>query len=278
VVDVDVGVDGFKVGDEVVATWGGMMPMGGLAEYCLVEADLSVIKPPELTPVECAALVNSASHALIGVDGAVLKSTDRVLVLGGSGGAGSALIQLVKDAGVAFIAATSSDTALLTSLGVDRPIDYTVENWWEVQAFLDDPFDVVFDLAEGTVGWNRCRSSGVVKMGWAGGRYYAFLLDEWEIVAKSKMFFIAFAGLLLSRLGSGFVLSKLNLAPAYTMKLSTPDASVITRVLDLAVAGRLKPVLVGAAPYQFTAASTIAAFDMLRSRRAKGKVVIKVAD
>jgi len=281
VVDVDphwAGHEVFVVGDIVVATWGGMMAMGGLAEYCLVQADLATHKPAQLTAVEGAALSNSPCHARIAVDEAKLKITDRVLILNGTGGCGSALVQLVRDVGVSLIAATGTDTAFLSSLGVDRPIDYTTENWWELAEFQTaaNKFDVIFDLAEGAVGWQRCGS--VLKTSWEGGRYYAFLLNEWDIVAKSKLFMVTFAAQVAYRTLTAAVMSSVNAAPAYTMKLSSPDAGLLSRVCELASTGRLKSVLAGGAAYPFTTTGAVEAFDLLKSRRTKGKIVIKVAD
>ena len=48
------------------------------------------------------------------------KTGDRVLVLGGSGGVGTILLQLLKSRG-AHVTATSSDTSLLKDLGVRLP-------------------------------------------------------------------------------------------------------------------------------------------------------------
>mmetsp|Transcript_94331 Transcript_94331/g.131072 ORF Transcript_94331/g.131072 Transcript_94331/m.131072 type:complete len:361 (-) Transcript_94331:8-1090(-) len=278
VVDFDPDVTGFDVGDEIVATWGGMMAVGGLAEYCLVDASMAAMRPKELTPIQASALVNSAVHALIAFDEAQLKKTDRILVLGGSGGAGTSLLQLIQNFGVEFVAATSTDSALLQQLGVHRPIDYNTENWWELQEFIDEPFDVVFDLAEGAVGWNRARGSKAVKRSSDGGRYYAFILDDWHIEAKSMLFLASFSFQLISRTASAAVLSYLNLAPSFQMKLSSPDMSLICRVMELGASGALKPLLVQNSAFPFTAEGAIAAFDVLRSRRAKGKVVIQIAD
>jgi len=53
------------------------------------------------------------------------KTGDRVLVLGGSGGVGTILVQLLKSRG-AHVTATSSDTALLKDLGV-RLLEQSLE-------------------------------------------------------------------------------------------------------------------------------------------------------
>lgn len=60
---------------------------------------------------------------------------NRVLILGGSGGVGTFLIQLAKQYDASFIATTSTGGQLLTSLGADRVIDYRKESWWDIPEF-----------------------------------------------------------------------------------------------------------------------------------------------
>eukprot|EP00972_Heterocapsa_arctica_P057045 8417587-Heterocapsa_arctica.AAC.1 len=57
-----------------------------------------------------------------------VQAGERVLVLGGAGGIGTILVQLLKLRGASFVAATSRDTQLLESLGVDRAVDYTKQD------------------------------------------------------------------------------------------------------------------------------------------------------
>jgi NADPH:quinone reductase-like Zn-dependent oxidoreductase len=72
----------------------------------------------------------------------------RVLVLGGSGGFGTFLLQCLKLDGAAFVATTSTQKELCESLGADRVIDYTTTNWWEVEEFKEDKV------------WSECRVHG----------------------------------------------------------------------------------------------------------------------
>jgi NADPH:quinone reductase-like Zn-dependent oxidoreductase len=87
---------GFSVGDIVVAT-NGANAWGGLAELMAVDAKLAAPKPDNLSPVMAAACPVSAVTALHMVEKeAKVKKGDRVLVLGGSGGVGTAAVQLAK--------------------------------------------------------------------------------------------------------------------------------------------------------------------------------------
>ncbi|CAN0275730.1 unnamed protein product, partial [Hapterophycus canaliculatus] len=117
-----------KVGDRVIAT-NGMNPTGGLAEYAVVPTKFAGKAPPDVDPVQAAALPNSPITAMHAVKAAKLKEGDRVMVLGGSGGVGSSLLQLSKDAKASFVATTSTAEALCLSLGADVVIDYRENNW-----------------------------------------------------------------------------------------------------------------------------------------------------
>lgn len=88
-----------QVGDRIIST-NGMMPTGGLAEHAAVQVKWSGKAPSNVSPTEAAVLPNSPVAAMHAVQAARVKEGDRVLVLGGSGGVGSSLLQLVKDAKV----------------------------------------------------------------------------------------------------------------------------------------------------------------------------------
>ncbi|CAM9955163.1 unnamed protein product, partial [Heterosigma akashiwo] len=172
-----------QVGDEIIGTWDGMFGAGGLAEYALVKTSLATLKPKNISFCEGAALANSPNHALKVIELANVCETDRVLVLGGSGGVGLNVIQMARSR-ASFIAATSSDTSMLHSLGVDRAIDYRSEHWWEVPEFLHEPFDVIIDCAEGRAAWGRACQSRVLKRGaqrLQGGRFIAVVPNSWLI-------------------------------------------------------------------------------------------------
>lgn len=78
----------------------GMMPIGGLAEYAAVQVKFSGKAPSNVSPTEAAAFPNSSATAVDALKAAGVKDGDRVMVLGGSGGVGSSVLQLVKDAKV----------------------------------------------------------------------------------------------------------------------------------------------------------------------------------
>ena len=62
---------------------------------------------------------------------------------------GSAAVQLAKLSGASFVATTSTQKDSLLKLGVDKVIDYRNENWWEMEEYRNNFFDVIFDCVGG---------------------------------------------------------------------------------------------------------------------------------
>lgn len=162
-----------QVGDTIVSQFD--QNWGGLAEYALVKSSNCARSPPtRLSPAEAAAIGSSGASAV--TISHHIKPGDRVLVIGGSGGVGTFLVQLARAREASFVAAVSTQTALMTDLGVDKAIDYREEDVWTSAEFQAEgaQFDVVFDLVE--KGWDRVvseegRARPIVKAGRQGGRF-----------------------------------------------------------------------------------------------------------
>src|SRR5437762_2574428 len=128
-------VTGWRVGDRVVGdpinrVEGGLTGEtvhGGLAEYCRLRAHQLVRVPDGVSFVEAAALpcAYGTARRMMHANGHVAAS-EKVLILGASGGVGVCCIQLAKAAGAIVIAATSSEdkTERLRALGADHIINY----------------------------------------------------------------------------------------------------------------------------------------------------------
>lgn len=142
---VGEGVDGFKVGDEVLGQANGVGGQGSLAEFTVVSTEKIVSKPADIDFVTAAALPLagiSAYQAL--VDHMGLQSGQKILIHGGGGGIGSLAIQIAKDIG-AYIATTAgpNDLEFVKGLGADEVIDYTSQDFAELIKDFDAAFDTV---------------------------------------------------------------------------------------------------------------------------------------
>jgi NADPH:quinone reductase-like Zn-dependent oxidoreductase len=138
-----------EVGDEVYGA-----RTGAFADY--VSAKNAVgRKPANLSFEEAAACPVAALTALQGLrDHGRLQRGQRVLVNGGSGGVGTFAVQIAKALGAGHVTAVCStrNVERLRSLGADRVIDYTREDY----ARSGDQFDLIFDVA-GSHSWRQNR-------------------------------------------------------------------------------------------------------------------------
>src|SRR6201995_3223942 len=147
IVEIGEGVSGWKIGSRVLVNplnkkkgLMGEMLDGGMAEYCLVEADQLIAMPDGVSFEEAASLpvAYGTAHRML-ITHNTVKAGDRVLVLGASGGVGTGCVLLAKMLGAEVIACASSDEKLarLKALGTDEVIDYTKTDWskWAVEKY-----------------------------------------------------------------------------------------------------------------------------------------------
>lgn len=261
----------FKIGDDIVATWS-MFGTGCLAEYALVDMNLAVKKPCKVDFLEGAAAANSAAHAMKVVEQADVKSGDRVLVLGGSGGVGSCVVQFARRFGASYIAATSTANAMLTNLGVDKVINYKEVDWWTIPEFQSNKFDVIIDCAEGAKAWGVCDQ--VLKTRKSGnGRFVAVVAGEWHIDGKSWWQVGSYLMKPFGRVLHSLIYSSV---PHYKMYLGEVNADDIAKVLKLVDQEQLKIVLDSRSPHAFSTSGVREAFNLHIQRQGHGKIVIKV--
>jgi NADPH:quinone reductase-like Zn-dependent oxidoreductase len=131
----------FKVEDHVFGTTGS--GFGAYAEYkCLAETETLAAKPKNITHQEAAVIPFGGTTALFFIKKANIKSGQKVLVYGASGAVGSAAIQLAKSLGAHVTGVCSTaNIDLVRSLGADKVIDYTKEDFTK----NGETYDVIFD-------------------------------------------------------------------------------------------------------------------------------------
>lgn len=110
----------FRPGDEVLGFPGGQM--GCHAQYrVLAESGPIALKPSNLSFEQAASLCFGGSTALHFLRKAEIKAADKVLVIGASGGVGTAVVQLAKHFGAEVTGVTSrTNLDLVMSLGARR--------------------------------------------------------------------------------------------------------------------------------------------------------------
>ncbi len=247
---VGIDVKRFKVGDQVFGSAGARR--GAYAEYiCLPEESedeeggLLALKPANMTYEEAAAVPHGALSALVFLrDKGNIQSGQEVLIYGASGGVGTYAVQLAKYFGAEVTGVCSTtNLELVKSLGADKVIDYTKED------FTKDgkTYDVIYETV-GKSSFSRNLSSlkedGIYLAGSAG------LLQTFQIAWTSMR-------------GS----KKIVVGPGFGSK---EDLIFLKELIE---AGKIKPVIDRRYPLE----QIVEAHRYADTGHKKGNVVIIVA-
>lgn len=139
------------------------LKLGGYAEYCCVPEKVKdgaqerkgyVAKiPANLSISEAAVLPSAALTALKNLQRGKIKKGDEVLINGASGSLGTYAIQLAKHFGAIVTAVCSEKNfELVQSLGADKVIDYTQEEFTNRPEKYDIVYDAVMKSTRGKCG------------------------------------------------------------------------------------------------------------------------------
>jgi NADPH:quinone reductase-like Zn-dependent oxidoreductase len=142
--EVGDNIQEFQTGDEVFGT---SFIFGGFAEFLSAPDDqiLLVPKPKNVSFEEAATVPNAAYVALTCLrDLGHIQPGQRVLLNGASGGVGTFAVQIAKAEGAEVTGVCSTkNMGLVRSLGADRVIDYTQEDF----THGGEKYDLIFDVA-----------------------------------------------------------------------------------------------------------------------------------
>jgi 2-desacetyl-2-hydroxyethyl bacteriochlorophyllide A dehydrogenase len=144
VVAVGDSVTRFQTGDKVYA-YLDSLPGGAYAEYAAVSERVACFKPDNMSYEQAAAVPLAATTALQALrDLGQILPGHKVLINGASGGVGSFAVQIAKAfKGEVTAICSSQNVELVQSLGGDRVIDYTVQDFTKDTSFYDIIFDAV---------------------------------------------------------------------------------------------------------------------------------------
>ena len=264
VLRVGAHVRGFKAGDQVYGRPRDHR-VGTFAETISVDqADLA-LKPASLTMEEAASipLVGlTAWQALVEVG--KVKPGQKVFIQAGSGGVGTFAIQLAKRLGATVATTTSSKNIdPVKSLGADVVIDYKTQDFEQVLS----GYDLVLNSQDAAT---LAKSLNVLK---PGGQVISISGPPDLPFAQSLKLDLFFR--LLTRILSRRTLKQAKArGVGFRFLFMYANGAQLAQIAALIDAGVIRPVVDRVFPF----AQTAEALAYVETGRAKGKVVVKVAD
>ena len=222
---------------------------GGFAEYLCARENVLAIKPDSMTFEEAAALPQAGLLALqaLRYKGEIRKG-QKVLINGAGGGSGTFAVQIAKYFGAEVTGVDSTEKLdLLRSIGADRVIDYTQEDFTENGQRYDLILDVV--TYRSIFDYKRSLSPKGIYVMLGGGSW-------------ARIFQTLFLGPLISMTGS----KKMGIL------MHKPNIKDLNFMIELFEAGKVKSIIDKRYPFS----ETVEAFRYFGEGHFKGKVVITV--
>jgi NADPH:quinone reductase-like Zn-dependent oxidoreductase len=211
----------FKPGDEVFGS-----VSGSLAEYVCSSGRALVRKPANVSFEQAASIPHAGQTALQGLRVGNIHAGQKVLINGATGGVGTFAVQIAKSFGADVTAVCSTrNIDLVRSIGADRVIDYTKEDFTK----SGERYDMIFDnVCNRSVAERRrvLTPKGICVIAGLGGTS----TSSGETVRRILGTFIA----------SGFSSSGDQKFLRYTTKLNKEDVAVLGELLE---AGKVRPVI-----------------------------------
>ena len=256
ITSVGAGIQGFAVGDRVMATPG----IGGLAEQVAVKAD-GLRKIPDSMDFKTAAgfaMIYTTSYYAL-KQRAQLQAGETLLVLGASGGVGLAAVELGKLMGAKVIAAASSDEKLdfVNRLNPDALLNYGDGELKERVKELTGGTgaDVIYDPVGGDLFDQSCRcinwNGRLLVVGFASGRIPEYKANLALLKGSSMV------GVFLGR---------------FRKEEPAEYEKNFAELLDMYDAGKLKPIVTES----FAMTDFVDAFNVFTERKVMGKVTLEI--
>jgi NADPH:quinone reductase-like Zn-dependent oxidoreductase len=242
----------FKPGDEVFGGKG-----GSFAEYVCVRHDrLIAMKPANITFEQAASVDIAGVTALQAIrDKGKVQPGQKVLINGASGGVGTFAVQIAKSFGAEVTGVCSTrNVDLVQSLGADRVIDYTKEDFTK----SDQHYDVIIDnVSNHSI--SECRRVLTPK-----GKYV--MIGGGSGVKDWQGLFGPMTQALKTMVMKPFVSQEMG------MMLTDPKQGDLTTLAELMQSGKLKPII----DRTYKLAETKEAIAYVEEGHARGKVIITV--
>jgi len=248
---VGEGVEGFAVGDQVMA----MLPFGGFATHVAAGAR-QLVKVPGSMDLETAAAFAftyaTSFHGL--VDRGALAAGERLLVLGAAGGVGLAAVEIGVALGAEVVAAASTDEklALCEEHGATHGIRYDREDLKKAAKALGG-VDVVYDPVGGDFAEPALRAlrpgGRHLVIGFAAGSIPAV---RWNLALLKECAIVGVAW------------------GAWAMRHPDRHAANLEKLFALHAEGKLRPHI----SKRYPLGEVPQALKDMDERRVKGKVVI----
>src|SRR5437588_2464891 len=235
----------FNPGDAVFGLCG-----GAFAEYACASASALVMKPDNASFEQAASVPLAGLTALQGLrDKGKIQPGQKVLINGAAGGVGTFAVQIAKSFGAEVTGVCSTrNVEMVRSIGADRVIDYTREDFTK----SGQHYDVIFDLVanHSLLACTRVLNPRGIYIG-AG--------------ALGRESMIGIVGRLLKTLVLPWFISQKLLT--FITKLSKEDLSIMSELLQ---SGQVTPVI----DRRYSLCEVPEAIRYLGERHARGKVVI----
>ncbi len=235
---------------------------GTWAEYVAIDESEVGLKPPSLDHEQAASLPLVALTAWeCLVEGPGVKEGDKVLVQAGSGGVGTAAIQIAKYL-KAEVATTCSERnhELVRSLGADVAIDYRTQDFWEVLPPQDHVLESI-----GPAAWAHAMQ--VLRR----GGHMASITTGMPDFVKSYGPYLGVARTAWAMVSSMVVGRLRGVRVRHVLRDASGDK--LDRLSQMVEAGRLKPVVEEVLPLEAIAEAN----RRVESGRTRGKIVVRVA-